>query len=144
MNDQPNKPGAKIILVVDDNPVILKTMSVVLKSKGYQVSMAQGGPEAFSLVHNEKPDLILLDLSFPPDLANVGGPMRDGFQILEWLRHTPEVADTPVIIISGTNPEEYQDRATAAGVVACFKKPLNKDEVLAAVQQVLNNSSGQV
>ena len=142
MSTDPAKPGAKIVLVVDDNPIILKTMSIVLKSKGYQVSIALGGPEAIGLTRREKPDLILLDLAFPPDLANIGGPMRDGFQILEWLRHTPEAEKTPIIIISGTDPAQYKDRAAAAGVVACFHKPLNKDEVLAAVQAALTNQSG--
>lgn len=143
MNEQPAKPGAKIILVVDDNPVILRTMSNVLKSQGYQVAIAEGAPEAIGLVRREKLDLILLDLSFPPDLANIGGPMRDGFQIIEWLRHTPEAEKIPIIIISGTDPAKYKDRAAAAGVAACFHKPLNKDEVLAAVQKALAASSGQ-
>jgi len=143
MSDQPIKPGAKIILVVDDNPVILKTMSVILQSQGYHVSIALGGPEAVGLVRREKPDLILLDLAFPPDPANIGGPMRDGFIIIDWLRRIPEGEKVPIMIISGTDPAEYKARASAAGVVACFHKPLNKDEVLAAIQTTLGSQSGQ-
>lgn len=142
MSNQPIKPGAKIILVVDDNPVILKAMSLALESQGYHVSVAVGGPEAVSLVRTEKPDLILLDLSFPPDSADLGGPLRDGFNIIEWLRRIPEGEKIPIIIISGTKPEEYKNRVSTAGVVACFHKPLNQNEVLAAVQTALANQPG--
>lgn len=142
MSDQPAAPGAKVILVVDDNPVILRTMSMMLKTAGYQVAVAEGGPEAISLARKEKPDVILLDLAFPPDLANIGGPMRDGFSIIEWLRHTPEAEKTPILIISGTDPKAYKARADAAGVIACFHKPLNKDDVLATIQKILANPSG--
>jgi CheY-like chemotaxis protein len=141
MSEQPVKPGAKIVLVVDDDRVVLRAMSFALKAEGYQVSMASGGAEAISSAHKQKPDLILLDLVFPPDPANIGGPIRDGFQIIEWLRRTPEDEKIPIIIISATDPAVYKDRALAAGVVACFHKPLNRDEVLAAVQSVLGKQS---
>ena len=143
MSNEPVKPGAKIILVVDDNPIILKATSIALKSRGYQVSIALGGPEAIGLVRKEKPDLILLDLSFPPDPANIGGPMRDGFLIIEWLRRIPEGEKVPIMIISGTKPEEYQSRALAAGVLACFHKPLKNDELLASIQTALAKQAGQ-
>ena len=55
------------ILVVDDNPIALKVLSSALESKGYDVFTAVDGPEAFTIVRQEKPDLILLDIFFPPD-----------------------------------------------------------------------------
>ena len=143
MSNDPAKPGARIILVVDDNPIILKATSMVLTSKGYQVSIARGGPEAIGLVRKEKPDLILLDLAFPPDPSNIGGPMRDGFLIMEWLRRIPEGEKVPIMIISGTKPADYEKRALAAGVLACFHKPLKNDELLAAIQTALEKQSGQ-
>ena len=53
------------------------------------------------MVSREKPDLILLDLTFPLDAANVGGALQDGFFIIEWLRRMGEAGDIPIIIISG-------------------------------------------
>jgi len=135
-------PSAKKILVVDDNKVILKTVLQTLTAKGYQVVTAIGGPEALSAVRKEKPDLILLDLAFPPDAANVGGPLQDGFFIIEWLRRAPETEKIPIIMISATDPEKFKDRALSAGVVASFHKPIDTDKLLAAIQATLGQGTG--
>ncbi|HTY85843.1 MAG TPA: response regulator [Candidatus Acidoferrum sp.] len=134
-------PNAKKILVVDDNQVILKTTLQTLTTKGYQVTTATGGPEALSAIRKEKPDLILLDLTFPPDAANVGGPMQDGFFIIQWLRRTPETKDLPVIMISATDPEKFKDRALSSGVVASFHKPIDTEKLLAAIKTTLGQST---
>lgn len=127
----------KKILVVDDNEVILKSALQKLSAKGYQVTTAIGGPEALSSVRKEKPDLILLDLAFPPDAANVGGPLQDGFFVIQWLRRAPETEKIPIIMISATDPEKFKDRALNAGVVASFHKPIDNDKLLAAIQAAL-------
>jgi len=132
-----NNSSAKRILVVDDNEVILKTALQKLSAKGYQVTTAVGGPEALSAVRKEKPDLILLDLAFPPDASNVGGPLQDGFFIIQWLRRAPETEKIPIIMISATDPEKFKDRARNAGVVASFRKPIDNDKLLAAIQAAL-------
>ena len=86
MNAQTTAPRPGKILVVDDSQIILRILSDALKSKGYQVFTATDGAGAVSLVRKEKPDLILLDLFFPLDVAYCGGGLRDGFLIIEWLR----------------------------------------------------------
>jgi CheY-like chemotaxis protein len=134
-------PRAKKILVVDDNQVILKTVLQKLTGGGYQVTTAVGGPEALSAVRKEKPDLILLDLAFPPDAVNVGGPMQDGFFIIQWLRRAPETENIPIIMISATDPELFKDRALSAGVVASFHKPIDTDKLLAAIQTTLSQGT---
>ena len=63
----------KKILVVDDNEVILKTLSLKLGSAGYSVVTAIDGSAAVACARREKPDLILLDISFPPDVAHSDG-----------------------------------------------------------------------
>ncbi len=135
-------PGAKKILVVDDNQVILKTTLQTLSANGYQVTTAIGGPEALGAVRREKPDLILLDLTFPPDAANVGGPLQDGFFIIQWLRRTPELKNIPVIMISATDPEQFKARALSSGVVASFHKPIETDKLLAAIKAALGPETG--
>lgn len=137
MNTPTADPNAKKILVVDDNRIILRTLTLALQPKGYKVLTALGGPETLSAVREQKPDLILLDLSFPPDLANIGGPLRDGFYIIEWLRRAPEAEKIPIIIISSTDPAQYRNQADAAGVVACIRKPIDNNKLLEAIHAAL-------
>ena len=137
MNAQPPIPGSVKILVVDDDQVFLRRVSLALKPKGYQVLTAATNPDAFTLVRKEKPDLILLDLSFQPDAANIAGSLLDGLYAFEWLHQLDEAKGIPIITISMTAPEVYQDRAKAAGVSLCLHKPVDNDQLLEAINTVL-------
>ena len=137
MNAEPTATSSKKILMVDDDLVIQRTVAMALKNAGHQVFTAGDISTALSTARREKPDLMLLDISFPLDYANVGGPAQDGFFVVEWLRHTPEAEKIPIIIISGTDPAKYKDQIPAKGIVACFQKPLNHDELLATIEAAL-------
>jgi len=127
----------KRILVVDDNAVVVKTLAMKLESAGYDVLKAEDGSEAVSAARKEKPDLILLDISFPPDVAHGGGIPWDGFLIIDWLKRIDEARNVPIIVITGGEAAKYEDRALKAGAVAFFHKPINNDELLAAIQKAL-------
>src|SRR5579862_990830 len=102
---QPSGPGEqtgrKVILVIDDNLVFQKAMLMKLRAYGYDVMTAEAGSAALAAIGRLKPDLILLDLNFPPDVANGGGLGWDGFLIIRWLRRMREVVDVPVIAVTG-------------------------------------------
>jgi two-component system sensor histidine kinase ChiS len=138
---KPVIPGAKKILVIDDNKVVLYAMSSVLTGKGYSVLLAESGAQTISILRKNKPDLILLDLDFPPDAANLSGSLRDGFLILDWARRMCDAEKIPVIIISGLDPAKYSERAKAAGILTFFRKPVDKDKLLAAVEATLGGST---
>jgi CheY-like chemotaxis protein len=127
----------KKILVVDDSPIILKTLSMKLKSQGYEVLTAEDGSVAVSTARRERPDLILLDISFPPDVAHGGGVPWDGFLIMNWLKRMDEAKNIPVFIITGGDPDRYKARSMAAGAVGFFRKPINNDELLQAIRDEL-------
>jgi CheY-like chemotaxis protein len=141
MNAETAIPSGKKILVVDDDQIILKTLSIVLNSNGYQVFTATDGPGAATIVARERPDLILLDLLFPPDAANVGGALQDGFFIIEWLRRMGEAADIPIIIISGDKSAKDKKNALAIGVVGFFPKPIDRVALLAAIRATLGEDA---
>jgi DNA-binding response OmpR family regulator len=126
--------GPQKILVVDDNEVIVKTTTVRLTRAGFQVFTALDGSEAVALVRKEKPDLILLDLGFPPDL---GGVPWDGFRIMEWLRRVDESKKIPVIVITGGAGDKDKEKALGGGAVAFLYKPLDYDELLKLVHATL-------
>ncbi len=141
MTEPATATGAKSILIVDDNPIILKTLSLKLKANGYKVLTALDGGEAVRLARQERPNLILLDIAFPPDVAHGGGVPWDGFLIMNWLKRMEEAQGIPIIIISGTDPAKYKDRAMAAGAVAYFQKPIDNEQLLAAVRQFLGEAA---
>jgi CheY-like chemotaxis protein len=127
-------PAAKKILVVDDNEIILKTISLKLQGAGYQVITALDGAQAVASARKEMPDLILLDVSFPPD---VGGVEWDGFRIMEWFRRMENVKKTPVIVITGGDDALNKDRAVSGGAVAFFHKPIDHDDLLKVIRATL-------
>lgn len=134
MNETTAAAAPKKILVVDDNEVIVKTIAVKLKSAGYTIVSAMEGADAVSLVRKEKPDLILLDLGFPPDIAGVPW---DGFRIMEWLHRVDESKKIPIIVITGGAGDKDKERALASGAVAFLYKPLDHEELLKLVKATL-------
>jgi CheY-like chemotaxis protein len=126
---------AKMILVVDDDPVVLKALFLALRSRGYEMFAAFDGPEAFSIARQERPDLILLDIFFPPDAAESGNTW-DAFLIIDWLQRSSVGYGIPIIIISVAEPGEFRERCLAAGAAGYFQKPINLPELLDTIQQI--------
>jgi CheY-like chemotaxis protein len=129
------------ILIVDDSRIILKALSMKLGSCGYEVLTAEDGSAAVATARKEQPDLILLDLNFPPDVAHGGGVGWDGFVIMEWLRHLDESKNIPIIVITGGDPDKFKARATALGAVAFFRKPVCNEELIATIRKTLGEES---
>ncbi len=141
MNPNSGQSGLKKILVVDDSPIILKTLSMKLKANGYEVLTAVDGGEAVSAARLKKPDLILLDIGFPPDVAHGGGVAWDGFLIMNWLRRLDEAKDIPIIVITGSEDAKYKERALASGAVSFFNKPIDNEGLLGVIRQVLGQDT---
>jgi CheY-like chemotaxis protein len=129
--------AAKKILIVDDNEIILKTVSLKLQGAGYRIVTALDGAEAVAAARKESPDLILLDISFPPD---VGGVEWDGFRIMEWFHRMEVVKKIPVIVITGGEDARSRERAVASGAVAFFNKPIDHNDLLKVIRATLGES----
>ncbi len=139
MQANPAPSNAKKVLVVDDNPVVLKATYFFLRNHGYNVLMAESGSDTLASLRRDKPDLILLDLDLP-DIGNVSNAMRDGFIIMDWARRTGSAENIPVIIISGLDPEEYKAKAQAAGITTFFRKPVDNNLLLTAIRNILGDN----
>ncbi|HEX3800643.1 MAG TPA: response regulator [Verrucomicrobiae bacterium] len=137
---QPGIGSGRKILVVDDNPVVLKAFELKLKALGFTVLTATEGATAVSTARAEQPDLIVLDINFPPDVGSAG-LQWNGFNIMQWMQRFQEAAGIPVIIITGSDPERFRERALAAGAVAFFQKPINNEEFLLTVRRVLGGQN---
>ena len=130
----------KKILVVDDNPVVLKSMAIMLNAAGYHTMVALSGSETIGWLNRERPDLILMDLDFAPDPEYIGGALRDGFLIIDWARRFGIAEKIPVIIVSGLDPERYKDRAASAGIPIFLRKPVDREKLLEAVRTEIAKS----
>ena len=135
-------PHIPKILIADDNIIILKALSIKLKSRGYEVRTAMDGSTAVSCVRREKPDLIILDINFPPDVAHGGGIPWDGFLILDWLRRMDEARNTPIIFITGGENMKFRERAMSMGAVAFFEKPVDQEELLHIIHDTVGDPPG--
>ena len=132
-NSAPASPQK--VLVVDDNEVVLKTISLKLQGAGFDVITALDGSEAVAAARKEMPDLILLDINFPPD---VDGVPWDGFRIMNWFNRLDPSKKVPIIIITGLEDMKSKERATTSGAVAYFHKPINHDDLLKVVRATLS------
>jgi DNA-binding response OmpR family regulator len=132
-----DRPCGKKILLVDDDLVILKTTSFKLQAAGYQVITSDECSDAIGAVREENPDLIILDIIYPPDIAHGGGVPWDGFLLLNWMRSVLDVSRVPVLFISGSDSPVLRDRALAMGAAGIFIKPLNHERLIEFIDKIL-------
>jgi len=123
--------------VVDDNPVLLRALSMALSARGYDVFTAIDASEAFGFARLEKLDLILLDIFFPPDVIE-DGMSWDAFRIIEWMQRIGVAEGVPIIVMSGAEPQEVEAHCLAAGAVAFFQKPINMLGLLDTIRGLFN------
>jgi len=114
------------ILVVDDEPNILKVMGDILTDEGYRVRTAHSGEEALAEVQRSSPDLVILDIWLPG---------MDGLQTLDVLKGV--IPETPVIMISGHGTIETAVRAIKMGAYDFIEKPPTIERTLLAVRHGL-------
>jgi len=127
----------KTILIADDSALVLKAMEFRIKSAGYRVVTAIDPSEAMAKVRTEKPDAIIMDINFPPDVGFGGGGAWDGFRILEWMKLNDSMGDAIPFIITGEDLEKYKAKAEAAGVKGIFHKPVDTKALLAKIEECL-------
>ena len=131
-------PRGKKILVVDDDAVILKTTAWKLQRQGYAVVTAIDAAEALRSAREEKPDLILLDVNFPPDVGYGGSLSWDGFQIMSWLLRLEGSRKVPVLLFTGADLAKCKHRALAGNATALVHKSLPPDGLLTMIQRALD------
>jgi DNA-binding NarL/FixJ family response regulator len=120
---------SKRLLVVDDEPNLLRAVAASLRTEGYEVVTARNGREALVRVAESVPDLIISDIRMPG---------MDGYQLAGQLRASPRTAIVPIIFL--TAKDETADRVAGfrAGVDAYITKPFEPDELLAVIQSILS------
>jgi flagellar protein FlaH len=119
------------ILVVDDEPQIRDLMNNILFDAGYEVIQASDGREALERVRQERPDLVLLDVTMPE---------MNGFEVVRNLRGIPSMGDTPVILMTGLDAAEGEKAAIKLGVEHYITKPAQPGIVEATIRVALREA----
>lgn len=133
--------SAKTILIADDSEFILKTLRIRLESAGYNVETAVDPSDAMAKVRLNKPDVIIMDVNFPPDVGFGGGGTWDGYRVLEWMKLNHTLNTAIQIIITSEDVEKHEAHAQAAGVDGLFHKPVDARALLDRIKQCLQEKA---
>lgn len=117
------------LLIAEDDEDIAIVLARVCKRAGLDVLRAPDGQTAFEMIVERHPDALLTDL---------GMPRMDGWELIRKVREHPEVSDIPVAILTG-QLAPGDPRAAAAEVCAVLLKPCPNDQLLATIQELLEN-----
>lgn len=123
------------ILVVEDEETVLETLAYNLEQEGYKVLTASDGEEALRLIRAKKPDLVVLDIMLP---------RLDGLAVCRLVRKDPDVAHTPIIMLTARGTQGDKMVGLDSGADDYITKPFGLGEFLARVRAVLRRTPGQL
>ena len=122
----------KKILVVDDDLELSDGLRAVLESQGFKVLQARDGQQGKTLVYQEKPDLVILDMMMP---------RMGGYPVLEHFRDKTDAP--PIIMITANEGSRHKAYAEYLGVVAYIRKPFAMEKLLEAVHRGLSGEKAE-
>jgi adenylate cyclase len=120
----PTPPTPARILIVEDTPANIQSLTATLKQQGYQISVATNGRQALEVLARVRPDLILLDVMMPE---------MDGFETCQRLKASEQWRQIPVIFLTAKTETADIVRGFELGAVDYVAKPFNAHELLARV-----------
>lgn len=116
------------ILVVEDEESLLKLESILLSSKGYNVTGVMDGVSALEEVIANKPDLVLLDIMLPE---------IDGFEVCRRIKENQETSSIPVVMLTAKKNSQDVARGNEVGAAAYLTKPFKSAKVIEVIEELL-------
>lgn len=129
MTENVNKEGGEVIVVVDDIKDNVHFLMDTLKAEGYLVRPALSGAAALTIIENETPDLILLDIMMP---------IMDGYEVCRKIRDRRETRNVPILFLSALDDVADKVKGFQAGGIDYITKPFLAEEVLARIRAHLS------
>lgn len=120
---------SKRLLVVDDEPNLLRAVAACLKAEAYEVSTARSGREALLQLAEAVPDLVVSDIRMPG---------MDGYQLARQLRNSPRTALVPIVFLTAKDETADRIEGFRAGIDAYLTKPFEPDELIAVVNGIIS------
>ena len=117
------------ILVVDDEPTIVRLMEFILARQGHEMLVAVNGEEALEKIRAHAPDLVLLDIMMP---------RIDGYEVARTVRADPATAALPIIMLSAKAQEEDIRKGVEIGVDEYITKPFSPEHLVHVVAGYLS------
>jgi DNA-binding NarL/FixJ family response regulator len=120
---------AERLLVVDDEPNLLRAVAAMLRAEGYEVTTARSGRDALTHAARSVPDLVVSDIRMPG---------MDGYQLARSLRDSPRTSLVPIVFLTAKGETEDRVEGFRTGVDAYLTKPFEPEELLAVIRSILN------
>lgn len=117
----------QLILVVDDEPYILRALSFVLERQGYQVLTATDGEAALLKIRELRPSLVFLDIMLP---------RRNGYEVCAAIKEDPTLADIHVVMLSAKGQQIDRERGLLGGADEYMTKPFSPREIADYVSRI--------
>jgi two-component system alkaline phosphatase synthesis response regulator PhoP len=118
----------KKVLVCDDEPYIVESVSYVVRKAGFEVAVAEDGMEALTMARRERPDLIFLDIMMP---------RLSGQEVCRQLKQDPDTKGAYIVMLTARGQEEDERRAMEMGADEFMTKPFSPRKMRAKLQEVL-------
>lgn len=125
--------GAKI-LIAEDEPFIVESLSFLLSREGYDVQAVNDGAQVLEKARTLKPDLLILDIMLPA---------ANGFEILRDIRATDALTDMPVLALTAKGQEEDRKRMLDLGANAFVTKPFANQDLLDRVSEIVAGTKAE-
>jgi len=119
---------AKKILVVDDDPHVIKLLTFVLKNEGYDVFSATNGEEAIAMIRESKPALMLLDVMMPK---------KNGYEVCHEVKSDPGLSDICIVMLTAKGQEADKDKGLSLGADDFITKPFSPTSIVERVKDIL-------
>ena len=119
----------KKVLIADDEPNIVISLEFLLKREGFEVWVAGDGEIALEMIEKHRPDLVLLDVMMPK---------KNGYEVCQRIRATPEWQATKVIMLTAKGRDVEITKGMALGVDAYVTKPFSTQALIADAKRVLD------
>src|SRR4051812_22748003 len=126
--ESPSPDLAGPILVIDDEPYILRSLSYLLQREGYSVATASNGEEGLARVRSLRPPLVFLDIMMPN---------MNGYEVCEQVKQDPKLDGTYVIMLSAKGQQIDRERGLLGGADEYMTKPFSPREVAQRVRAIL-------
>jgi DNA-binding response OmpR family regulator len=120
------------ILLVDDEPYIIRSLSYVLEREGYHVETARNGEEALRKIRDLRPQLVFLDIMMP---------VKNGYEVCAAVREDPLISETHIIMLSAKGQQIDRERGLLGGTDEYITKPFSPREILERVRAIVRMES---